>query len=104
MAFIGWLIRFLILPVTQTWDHETQRFIRISYKTLFEKDRNERGLPIERGAEVFLTVLDKDLNIIKETFLDHYQKIPPPHFFIDNKIWLYENIEDELGFVRISLD
>jgi hypothetical protein len=26
------------------------------------------------------------------------------HFYKDNKIWLYENIEDELGFIRITVD
>ncbi|WP_158859368.1 DUF4221 family protein [Lunatibacter salilacus] len=86
------------------WDPDTQRFIRLSYKTLYGEDQTERGEPIATGADVFLTVLDKDLNIVKETFLDRYNKTPPPHFFKDNKIWLYENIDDEMGFVRITVD
>ncbi|NHE56541.1 DUF4221 family protein [Cyclobacterium sp. GBPx2] len=86
------------------WDPVSQRYIRLSYKTKFGEDVNERGEAKIIGAEVFLTVLDKDLNIVKETFLDRYEKRPPPHFFIDNKIWLYENIADELGFVRITVD
>jgi hypothetical protein len=86
------------------WDPVTQRYIRLSYKTKFGENLNEFGEAEETGAEVFLTVLDKDLNIVKETFLDHYQKNPESHFFYDNKIWLYENIDDELGFVRITVD
>ncbi|NHE56539.1 DUF4221 family protein [Cyclobacterium plantarum] len=86
------------------WDPVSQRYIRLSYKTKFGEELNEFGEAEETGAEVFLTVLDKSLNIIKETFLDRYEKRPPPHFFIDNKIWLYENIADELGFVRITVD
>lgn len=86
------------------WDPVSQRYIRLSYKTKFGEELNDFGEPEETGAEVFLTVLDKDLNIAKETFLDRYEKRPPPHFFIDNKIWLFENINDELGFVRITVD
>lgn len=48
--------------------------------------------------------MDKDLNIVKEIFLEQYSKNPPSHFFVDNKIWLYENMDDELGFVRITID
>ncbi|MBD3631150.1 DUF4221 family protein [Cyclobacterium sp.] len=86
------------------WDPISERYVRLSFKTKFSADLNEYGEAEEIGAEVFLTVLDKDLNIIKETFLDQYQKNPRTHFFIDNKIWLYENIADELGFVRITVD
>ncbi len=85
------------------WDPVSQRYIRLSYKTKFGEELNEYGEAKETGAVVFLTVLDKDLNIVKETLLDQYQKSPPAHFFIDNKIWLYENIDDELGFVRITV-
>ncbi|MEX2565501.1 MAG: DUF4221 family protein [Cyclobacteriaceae bacterium] len=86
------------------WDPVSERYIRLSFKTKFSADLNEYGESEEIGAEVFLTVLDKDLNIVKETFLDQYQKNPRSHFFIDNKIWLYENIDDELGFVRVTVD
>ncbi|MEX2513385.1 MAG: DUF4221 family protein [Cyclobacteriaceae bacterium] len=86
------------------WDPVSQRYIRLSYRTKFGEELNERGIAEITGAAVFLTVLDKDLNIVKETFLDRYQKRPPPHFFIDHKIWLSENIKDELGFVRITID
>lgn len=86
------------------WDPISERYVRLSFKTKFSADLNEYGRAEEIGAEVFLTVLDKDLNIIKETFLDSYQKNPRSHFFLDNKIWLYENMDDELGFVRIAVD
>ncbi|WP_158859369.1 DUF4221 family protein [Lunatibacter salilacus] len=86
------------------WDPISERYVRLSFKTKFSADLNEYGDAEEIGAEVFLTVLDKDLNIIKETFLENYQKNPRSHFFLDSKVWLYENINDELGFVRIAVD
>jgi hypothetical protein len=86
------------------WDPVSQRFIRLSYKTIFGEDLNEFGEAKEIGADVFLTVLDKNLNIVKETFLENYRKNPRSHFYKDNKIWIYENIGDELGFIRITVD
>jgi len=86
------------------WDPISGRYIRLSFKTKFSPDLNEYGDAEEVGAEVFLTVLDRELNIIKETYLENYRKNPRQHFFLDNKIWLYENMDDELGFVRITID
>jgi hypothetical protein len=86
------------------WDPVSKRFIRLSYKTIFGEEMNEYGEAKEIGADVFLTVMDKNFNIVKETFLENYRKNPRMHFYKDNKIWLYENIEDELGFIRITVD
>ncbi len=85
------------------WDPISQQFIRISYKNSYGEDLDEYGEPKLLNSEVFLTLLDKNLKIIKETKLENYTKQPPKYFFIDNTIWLYENIDDELGFVRIKL-
>ncbi len=71
---------------------------------LFGEDLNEYREAKETGADDFQNVLNKDLNIVNETFLDQYQKRPPPHFLIDNKIWFYEYIENNMGFVRFSID
>ncbi|WP_154856586.1 DUF4221 family protein [Cyclobacterium xiamenense] len=86
------------------WDPVSQRYIRLSFTTQFSENLDEYGEAIETGAEVYLTVLDKDLTMLGETYLEQYPKNPRQHFFADNKIWLYENMDDELGFVRIRLD
>ena len=87
-----------------SWDPISQQFIRMSYKNTYGEDLDEYGSPKVLNSEVFLTLLDKNLKIIKETELKNYTKEPSKYFFIDNTIWLYENIDDELGFVRIRLD
>lgn len=87
-----------------SWDPISQQFIRLSYKNSYGEELNEYGSPKVLSSEVFLTVIDKNLNIIKETKLDNYTKQPPKYFFLNSTIWLYENIDDELGFVRIRLD
>ncbi|MFD2035073.1 DUF4221 family protein [Belliella marina] len=86
------------------WDPISQQFIRLSYKNRYGEELNEYGEPKLLNSEVFLTVIDKNLKVIKETKLENYTKEPPRHFFLDNTIWLYENIDDELGFVRITID
>ncbi|AFL83777.1 hypothetical protein Belba_1141 [Belliella baltica DSM 15883] len=87
-----------------SWDPISQQFIRISYKSTFGEELDEYGDLKVIDAEVFLTLIDKNLAIIKETKLDNYKKEPSGHFFLNNTIWLYENIDDELGFVRVKLD
>lgn len=87
-----------------SWDSISQQFVRMSYKTIYGEELDEYGSPKVLKSEVFLTLLDKNLKIIKETKLENYTKEPPKYFFLNSTIWLYENIDDELGFVRIRLD
>lgn len=86
------------------WDPISQQFVRMSYRNIYGEELDEYGSPKVLKSEVFLTLLDKNLNIIKETKLDNYTKQPPKYFFLNSTIWLYENIDDELGFVRIKID
>ncbi|MCH7410788.1 DUF4221 domain-containing protein [Belliella sp. DSM 111904] len=90
--------------MTPKWDPVSQQFVRLSFKNKYEEEPDEYGNPKFLRSEVFLTLLDKNLKIIKETKLEHYTKEPSRYFFLNNTIWLYENIDDELGFVRIKLD
>jgi len=87
-----------------SWDPISQQFIRMSYKNTYGEDLDEYGSPKVLNSEVFLILLDKNLKIIKEAKLENYAKEPPNHFFLDNTIWLFENINDELGFVRMTLN
>ena len=87
-----------------SWDPVSQQFIRMSFKNRFGEELDAYGEAKVSSSEVFLTLIDKNLNIIKETKLENYTKQPPNHFFRDNTIWLYENIDDELGFVRLTIN
>jgi hypothetical protein len=96
----GESIKFMPL----SWDSISQQFIRMSYKNIYGEELDEYGRPKVLNSEVYLTLLDKNLKIIKETKLESYTKEPTEYFFRDNTIWLYENIDDEMGFVRIKID
>lgn len=90
------------------WDEKNQVFYRFSFQELLANSKNE-GLP---RSDIYLSVLDKDLNLIGEALVPDLKKKPatlfsnlfPRHFAKDGKIWIYENINDEMGFVRVSLN
>lgn len=74
------------------WDPENRIFYRFSYQI------------IEGKAKVYLTALDDDLNQIGETKLPQLTQRPFRYFFKDGKVWFYENMDDELAFVRLSIE
>lgn len=74
------------------WDKENKCFYRFSYEEY------------EGKTDVYLTSFDEDLNKVGETVVPQLNKKPAKHFAKDGKIWIYENINDEMGFVRISLN
>jgi hypothetical protein len=80
------------------WDESSNKYYRLSHLSKI----NPEG-EFER-ADVYLTVFDKDLNMIGEKKIQEYTKSPPSNPFAkDGAIWLHENVEDELGFIRIKI-
>lgn len=84
------------------WDSKNQRYYRFSYETLPKaniQDEKEKQKSI-----VYLTILDKDFKVLGETLVRELSGDPSTHFVKDGKIWIYENVDDELGFVRMSIN
>ncbi|WP_245189666.1 DUF4221 family protein [Lunatimonas salinarum] len=73
------------------WDRDGQLFLRFSY------------IENESRTDVFLTAYDAELNQLGETFVPQLTKRPAKHFAKDGKIWIYENMNDEMGFVRLKI-
>jgi hypothetical protein len=86
------------------WDETREIFYRFSFKEIFGEEKNQYGKAIASNSQVFLTVFDKDLNILSETRVTELNKRPGFHFAKDGQIWIFENMEDEMGFVRLSID
>jgi len=84
------------------WDNEKQQYYRIHYEFIFEDDFSEM-YPKMLGAKVYLSIYDKDFNLIGEGQLPPFKDHPGFHFAKDGKIWMFENIEDEMGFVRFGI-
>jgi len=87
--------------MTPFFDEVNQRFYRFSYKEL--EPVSDWNSEEDTKAEVYLTILDKDLNMLHELPLPKLNKSPAKHFVKDGKIWIFENLDDEMGFVRLSL-
>ncbi|HSI78299.1 MAG TPA: DUF4221 family protein, partial [Lunatimonas sp.] len=89
--------------LTPIWDHDRQQYYRIHYETIFSDDFS--GMYPERlGADVYLSVYDKDFQLLDEVQLPQFQEIPGFHFAKDGKIWIFQNIDDEMGFIRFTLE
>lgn len=86
------------------WDSENQRYFRLSFKQKFGEEKQESGAFKPVGAEVFLSVFDKDFNLIAESLVPDLNKRPDKHFVKDSQIWIFENIDDEMGFIRLSVE
>ncbi|MDO6438908.1 DUF4221 family protein [Cyclobacterium sp. 1_MG-2023] len=86
------------------WDEKKQVYYRMSFRSKFDKNKAEELPFLPTSSECYISVLDKDLNLIAE---DHFQTIdtsPKIYFAKDGKLWLFENIEDEMGFVRLEIN
>ena len=82
------------------WDPDNQIFYRFSYQELAVENRGGESMK----SKVYLTVLDKNLNQIGESLVPQLTKEPGKHFVKDGKIWIYENMDDEMGFIRLEMD
>ncbi|MCH7415747.1 DUF4221 domain-containing protein [Belliella sp. R4-6] len=80
------------------WDESSEKFFRLSY--FDTTDSEESG---SNKTRVFLTVFDKDLKMLAETELDSYKKRPGTYFAKDGTVWIHENVDDDLGFVRLKV-
>ena len=79
------------------WDQQGERFYRFSYQEM--ENRGDEGTQ----SKVYLTAYDEGLNILEETLIPQLTKKPGKHFAKDGKIWIYENMNDEMGFIRLKM-
>jgi hypothetical protein len=73
------------------WDKESQCFYRFSFEEKGDK------------TTVYLTAYDEELNLLGETVVPELTKKPAKHFAKDGEIWIFENLDDEMAFVRLEL-
>ncbi|UJP66489.1 DUF4221 family protein [Mongoliitalea daihaiensis] len=87
------------------WDEEKKVFYRFSYTS----DKNPSYSPdVEDSPKfknrVYLTVLNENLELIGESYLEKLDFTPHSAFVKDGMIWSYLNVDDELAFRRIKLN
>ncbi|REG94693.1 DUF4221 family protein [Algoriphagus antarcticus] len=86
------------------WDDKNERYFRFSEKKHFSEELTDFGSYVSTGADVFLSVFDKDFNLISEYQIPELTHSIGVHFVKDGKIWMYENINDELAFVIMDVE
>lgn len=83
------------------WDSKSKRFYRFSYVEVFPSIESEHDSV--NDIQAYLTVFDEQFSIIAEQALPSLKIIPNHAFIKDDDIWIPVNLEDEMGFIRISL-
>lgn len=73
------------------------------YRFSMQKIR-EKMDEIPAKFDIHLVAYDKEFKLLYETFIPEMNTIPQVYFWKDNSIWLHENIDDELGFMRMSIN
>lgn len=86
------------------WDEAQNRFYRFSIKQQFGEDKDEYGQYIATGTDVYLNIFDENLNILAESLVPQLDAPPKKHFVKDGKIWIFENIDDEMAFVQLTIE
>ncbi|NHE59012.1 DUF4221 family protein [Cyclobacterium plantarum] len=87
------------------WDEQNKVYYRFSHKEVLEEPNTESfQWPAATSAEVFLTLFDENLDMLAETRVADIGMPPQKHFVKDGKIWMFVNVEDEVGFARLSMD
>ncbi|WP_162416370.1 DUF4221 family protein [Cyclobacterium roseum] len=90
-----------LLPV---YDGQNKRYWRLFYENYYESEITEGLFPQPAGANVYLALYDEELNLIQEAELPFLTEKPLRHFIKDGMLWVFVNLEDEMGFVRMSID
>ncbi|MBD3628428.1 DUF4221 family protein [Cyclobacterium sp.] len=87
------------------WDERNKVYYRFSHKEVLEEPDTENfQWPAATSAEVYLTLFDENLEMLAETAVPDITMPPQMHFVKDGKIWMFVNVEDEVGFARLSMD
>jgi hypothetical protein len=89
------------------WDSESKQYYRLSTKTIFveENKANSKATYGEtQEIKVFLTVFDAEFNLLSELEIEELSDFDNDYFIKDGKLWLFINLDDEMGFVRLSLN
>ena len=95
-----------ILHYPPFWDEVNGVYYRLSQELIYEEDAEplpNQFLPDPSSAKIYLSVYDKNFNLVAESKIPQLTKRVSRHFAKDGKIWIFENIEDEMGFVRLSI-
>lgn len=74
---------------------------RFSFNEVYDNGKINEG---PKRAINFLSIFDSKYDLKSEHSLKSLTSAPIKFFVKDQKIWIFKNFEDEMGFLRLSLD
>ena len=86
------------------WDNLKKRYFRLSVVTVFrEREVKDSFLPKVLETHVYLSVFDKNFDLINELKIPELNFEEGKYFAKDGKLWVFQNFSDELGFIIIDI-
>ncbi|MBR9775448.1 MAG: DUF4221 domain-containing protein [Cytophagales bacterium] len=82
------------------YDPDRKLHFRFSFNEVYDNGKIEEG-PIR--AINYLSIFDSEFDLISEQSIESLTNTPLKIFVKDKKIWVYNNFEDEMGFLRLSI-
>jgi len=88
-----------------TWDSQNKRYYRLSSSSKFGEEKRENRILHETiSVKVFLSVFDEHFSLIGEIPIPELRNGSSVKYFVkDGMLWVFENIDDEMGFIRLAI-
>jgi len=88
------------------WDSKHKRYYRLSASTQYgEIERPGWLLPEISDSKVYLSIFDADFKLLDERPIPELDGRTLSKYFVkDGMLWLFVNLEDELGFIRVIFE
>lgn len=85
------------------WDPQNSRYYKLSSSSTFGEEKPEdRFLHKTINVDVFLSVFDDQFNLLGEIPIPELKSASSTKYFAkDGMLWVLENVEDEMGFIRV---
>jgi len=86
------------------WDPQNRRYYRLSSSSTFGEEKPEdRFLHKTVNVDVFLSVFDVQFDLLGEIPIPELKSASSAKYFAkDGMLWVFENMDDEIGFVQTS--
>ncbi len=87
------------------FDKMNRRYVRLAASIQYGDQERERYLlPEIKTSKLYLSIFDENFNHILDQEIPELTKTGIPKYFMrGDALWMYINVEDELGFIRIWL-
>ncbi|WP_232826710.1 DUF4221 family protein [Cognataquiflexum aquatile] len=86
------------------WDSLNKQYLRLSSTRVFHEIDNDLALvPKTKEIKNYLSVFDAEFNLINELEIPDLSYTQGLYFAKNGSLWVFINLDDEMGFVRINL-